>query len=331
MGTFLYTLDERAKLQQAIQQPVPPRSDGYTRFEASSMEHLSADQISHLDRVGVRCSDIRMVSYYNGRPVENTFTKVGNKELDTIVVPFNSRGFDPLRMSYGFYNLRLAQGSRLIPKEEDEYQALKLYFEATDAQEADDSSRVNSEVRYYFLNAKIANDQATDVEKEEHMKLLEVRVKKMTDTLFSEIDQAGLSMVELVKDRNLFGALLGTLHFDEELLLPYEFPVWWDYERFLHVYIRHVKELQAGKYVGDKTNFQYKAEDVQRVVKSVLEQIYPEIAQHFKDNPDKRFFRIVNRAVYFNGNYYRVDIEPNGRLVAFHPYNENAADILDET
>ena len=28
------------------------------------------------------------------------------------------------------------------------------------------------------------------------------------------------------------------------------------------------------------------------------------------------------RAIYFNGNYYRVEIEPSGRLLTFHPYND---------
>lgn len=29
------------------------------------------------------------------------------------------------------------------------------------------------------------------------------------------------------------------------------------------------------------------------------------------------------RSIYYDGIYYRIEIEPTGRLITFHPYNNN--------
>jgi hypothetical protein len=60
-----------------------------------------------------------------------------------------------------------------------------------------------------------------------------------------------------------------------------------------------------------------------RLIKLVVESEAKAIQEHFKQYPDKDFKRIGRRAIYFDGHYYRVDIDKEGKLVAFHPYNNN--------
>lgn len=55
----------------------------------------------------------------------------------------------------------------------------------------------------------------------------------------------------------------------------------------------------------------------------VVETVSDEIQSHFEQNPELPFRRIGKRAVYIDGHYYRLVIEPNGSIQDFHPYNIN--------
>jgi hypothetical protein len=73
----------------------------------------------------------------------------------------------------------------------------------------------------------------------------------------------------------------------------------------------------------NKTVFQYDFKNVRNVITRVIESVSKEIEDEFTANPTKKFGRQGTRAVYYNGNYYRVEIEPSGRLLTFHPYNDD--------
>jgi hypothetical protein len=72
-----------------------------------------------------------------------------------------------------------------------------------------------------------------------------------------------------------------------------------------------------------KTEFQYNYQDIRELIKNVLNSAEKDIAEEFKANPNRNYNRQGKRAVYYNGNYYKVEIEPSGRLLTFHPYNDD--------
>lgn len=329
MGTFVYSFDDRSRLQGIIDKPIDTRTDTRVRFEPSSSEKLDKEIVTLLDKEGIQCSSIRSITYYDG-PIKNDFVQKGEKELKKMIIPFRTRGIDPFILRLGLLRTRIRTGYGLIPEEKYEYEALEIYFGATSEAQANEKSHVHISIRYYYLNIRYYKGNLTAEEEIEFFDLLKARTEEKTSILFKEIEVAGISLSSLVREnKSVYSALLATLiKFDSELLLPYEIPIWWDYERFLHVYIRHVKEMQAGGYTKEKTIFQYGLEDITIVVENVIKQIYPEILEHFKERPDKPFFRIGKRMPYYNGNYYRVDIEPGGRLVAFHPYNDNEDKVI---
>jgi hypothetical protein len=49
-----------------------------------------------------------------------------------------------------------------------------------------------------------------------------------------------------------------------------------------------------------------------------MRQIDKEVQEHFMKNPGKRYSRYGQKAVYFEGDYYTVHIEPDGRISTFH-------------
>jgi hypothetical protein len=82
--------------------------------------------------------------------------------------------------------------------------------------------------------------------------------------------------------------------------------------------MRHVEEMQVTEHFEDKDNFQWDEEDVLTVMKKVVEDLNDEIQLFFLENPQKRYSRYGKQSAYFEGDYYTLHIEPNGRINTFH-------------
>ncbi len=75
-----------------------------------------------------------------------------------------------------------------------------------------------------------------------------------------------------------------------------------------------------------KTPIPYRYSELQTLVEQVLAQIGDEIREHF-ERPEVRlpFGRHGKIAVFFHGDYYYIKIDPQGRLVSFHPIELSAS------
>lgn len=82
------------------------------------------------------------------------------------------------------------------------------------------------------------------------------------------------------------------------------------------------KQKKVGERFAERTIFQYKFNDVRRIIKTVIESVYDEIKEHFNERPTE-VLNVLERSICYDGNYYRVEIEPGGRLLTFHPLNDN--------
>lgn len=332
MGTFIYNLEEREKLQQLITTDNIPRTSQDIRFAPSSLEKLSAQQIESLDRKGIQNFDIEVVSAFN-LSRENRFIIKGEKDiLNTIELKFSSSGMDFNQFKLGFYNSRLRSKYKLIPEEEFEYFGLQLFYNPDQINDdlnkkiTDEATgKVKEPIRYYQLKAKFFQSDLTEEEDNELKEIMSRRSQIKISFIMEELKRSTEKLKVLaVKHKDNLGTLIDiSTQFEDELLLPYEFPIWWDFERFIHIYIRHVKETKLGERFAEKTIFQYKFHDIRRIIDAVIEIVYEDIKTHFKERPTENYRRMGTRSVYYDGIYYRVEIEPTGRLITFHPYNDN--------
>lgn len=94
-------------------------------------------------------------------------------------------------------------------------------------------------------------------------------------------------------------------------------PIYWDYEGFLHIYLRHCDELAIEGHFENKTKFQYTQKDIKRILKIAIEELKPKINEKLKEGKDFRIYG--DRSLYFNGNHYSLHILADGRVAAFHP------------
>ena len=64
---------------------------------------------------------------------------------------------------------------------------------------------------------------------------------------------------------------------------------------------------------------------MRRIVSGVIEQVYDEIPKHFESNKNN-FRRQGKRAVYYDGVYYRFEVDSTGLLLMFHPEEDIEAE-----
>ena len=82
--------------------------------------------------------------------------------------------------------------------------------------------------------------------------------------------------------------------------------------------MRHINDYQIGHF-KEKTSFPYKAQDLEMLIEQVIGRVRDEYEEHTKTRPTSNFTRVGSMAVHFNGDYYHIRIEPDGRLTQFHP------------
>lgn len=108
------------------------------------------------------------------------------------------------------------------------------------------------------------------------------------------------------------------IRFRPQILLHGKTQIFWDLDSYLHIVLRHVEDFQVGAFL-EKSPIPYRAQDLKALIEKVLSSIDDEIEHHFRENGPSVFRRSGKMAAEFNGDYYHLRIDDDGRLVQFHP------------
>lgn len=326
-GTFHYTPVEREELQVIINQEDYERSDGVVKIEIAPYGKLTNEQKNELKYDGINASDISDILQFNA-PIENEYSKTDVRRLpDPIEIKVDFSDTDEEEMFLWLNNSRLKNGYKLIPKEINRHNGiiLRKYEDKIPPEDLEhfkntETGEIKDEIRFEYLKSKFLKDLLSEDEKKEFDEMTNFFVKERIEILKKELLRSTERFKEIGINykEGLSLIMYLTTKFEDEQLNTGKFPVWWDYERFIHIYMRHVKETQIGDRFESKTVFQYKLKDIKRVVKAVIESIENDVQEHFADNPEQEFRRIGEMSIYFNGDYYALQIAPNGRLMRFH-------------
>lgn len=334
MGTFLFDLNDRIELEKTLQKDEIPRTDRKIKFEPSELEKLSDEQKTDLDKNGILTSSINTV-WASDLPRINRFRELGKKEIQNVmhIKAPDFSGWEELnRVRFGFLNSRYSKEKVLSPQEFIQYWAFRNHFsidlDKDDYKENFDNNNpeFKEKVRLEELRFKYQDLSISEKEIEEFVKLVVKEILYKNKIINAEIASATERIKEISQN---FGSEIEALKkicrgFDEKIIAFGDKIIFLEFERFVHIYARHVAETQIGeRFAGNKSVFQYKFDDIIQVIKMVIESANDEIQEHFKQTPEKPFRRMGSRSIYIDGHYYRVEIEPNGMLKDFHPYNDD--------
>lgn len=321
---FVYTQKERLKLEQdsSSQNDVP-------RIKAKALlPDYDQEKAQLLATNGINIHDIIEMVVAPSIPKENLFYGEEKRKPHVLKIPFEAEGKGKdIFWMYGALKRFIARGIALSPEEKSEYLAYKLIIEP---EELKDKERAlifdgngcicNNEVSLKYLIWKEEAGRLTDSDKKN---LAELRYLQMIERL-GKLDKALEGVGGLIKFTERFpdkAKLLvdKVLRFREHRYnVVGKHLLYMDLDSFIHIYLRHVEELKNNQIYGERTKFQLREEDVMIVIDHVLHDLNDDY-QHFKDeHPDWEFRRYSNQAYYYNGDYYAIRIEPNGRLETFY-------------
>jgi hypothetical protein len=327
-GVVTYHRREREELEKVIAEGNVPRTNGIVKIDCSNDDKLNAEQKKDLIKNGFKSGDIYEVLALN-LPNVKSYNQQGKKEIpNTINVNFNPTDFDPNRAYFWLYSRRIKNGDILIEEEWAKFCGLSLYLQPDSIQvdiiqiKAFQNGQKKPLVRFYELEAKL---YATDISGEEIIEfndLLKQRGLERTIAIKSEIQRSTNKRLDVFEQEypQIYEELQKSIvQFESESLEYYEMiiPVYWDYESFLHIYLRHCDELAIEGHFENKTKFQYNQKDIKRILKIAIEKLKPQINEKLKSEQEFRIFD--NRTLYFNGNHYSLHILSSGRVAAFHP------------
>lgn len=328
-GVIIYGRKEREGLHNLFASDNVTRTNGLVKIDVSSNYGLADANVKELLDIGFQSGDIYEILATN-TPLTNSYTQPGKKQIphtiDIIINPSKTR---VCRLALNAMNLRLNSGGVLIEGEWNEYCGYSIFFSPELKELAFFKNKIflqdgsiKPEVRFYELVAKNYNSDITEDELREFAGLLEERKLKRFEVLKEELKRTGINSLEKFKEKHpkIYSDIYKVaLIFHDETLNFHNstFPVYWDFKSYLHIYLRHCEDLQPDGHFKEKTVFSYQYEDIRRILKIAIEKVQDRIADKLSKGSDFRIYG--ERTLYFNGNYYSMRIEPNGRVDSFYP------------
>lgn len=259
----------------------------------------------------------------------NTYGSSLLRKPKVLEIPIESEGSgDDIYFMYGALCHFIDDGIELTPEEHNEYLAYKMVLEHEKLTEKEreeifdeNGAIINQEVGYFWLLWKKETDKLTEKNKTDLMQLSQNRIANRFGLADKELRNMGLSFEKLVKSYPEKAALLFSkiISFHEHRYnVIGKHLLYMSFESFLHIYLRHVKELAVENQFGERSKFQLAEKDLKATMDIVLGALNDEYQTYKEEHPNNRFFRKGNMAYYYNGDYYDVDILPDGQIGSFY-------------
>lgn len=331
-GLVDYTFQERQNLEKKIQ------SDDYSKTAGNiKLKYLMNDEdeeyVSKLRFDGFHTDEIKRINYLPWERENKFINDEKNKIVPNIIkiptsdIPnFGSINIESIKMKT--FESRFHRDAALLYEEKCEYAGILSAFLGGNFPEKInkycgldiDEVQNNPIVYRYYLKTKQKRDGLSI---EENVRLIDLEMKHIVENLNvfdEELQSAFGGNFELSQDKELYQFCKDEVaKFEKERLLQIHPMIYWDVRSFCHIYLRHVKETQVGGNSANKSVITYQYDEIKRLIQQVLKSVQNEIEKHYKKNGNKGFKRVGRRAIYFNGEYYYVYIDENGRLESFYP------------
>lgn len=326
-GDFFYAKEERQELQQRLDEDDQNDAHSNVKF----IERLKGVSKQHQDELlekGFPTEDILDVFSLPRKNVNDYVIEEIRSLPEPMVIKFDAQNFDVVKATLWLNKQRLKDGFQLTEFEIDQDIAYRVINNNGDipkdlptaAYDPKDTTKLKPLIRYKILHHHFLHRELTPEEDAEFKAMLGQRAKESVDVLLKELERSterfkkvGIEYPEAIQSLQQLVAF-----FEPERLTHTKIPVWWNLERFLHIYMRHVAEVQVGERFEGKSRFQYKLKDIRKLIEIILERLSPEINRHFEQSPDKEFKKQGSMSIYYNGDYYALHIRADGLLLTFY-------------
>jgi len=328
--SFVYTQLERRALETDLK-----AFDETNNVKARNLlPNAESDNSEELQKEGIDTRDIIEITVVLLTPKNNTFACEELRTPNVLEIPFEAEGGGKdIGWMYGALCRFLKDGIALTPDEYTQYLAYKCILDKDSLSKEekliifDDKGRIcNNEVSYFYLQWRKEAGKLKDDQLDMLARIEQIHLSERLVVLDTELQKMGLNLKKFAEKYPKKAGLLfeKTLKFYEvRYNVTGKYLLYLNYESFLHVYLRHVEELKVENQFADRDKFQLKEEDVLTVMSVVMRVLNDEYQKYKDEHPNGRFFRAGKMAYYYNGDYYHVDVNPDGSISTFYKANRN--------
>ena len=307
--TFVYYQKER----MALEKDKTALNDISNVKAKELLGELDSSLHAQLLKDGVPTKDIVEMIVGPETEEQNTYASSHLRKPKVLEIPIESKGNgDDIRVMYGALCHFISDEIELTPEEHNEYLAYKIVLDPerlTENEKAEifdeNGAIVNQEVAYFWLLWKKNAGKLTEKNEKDLMQLSRNRIANRFELADKELKSMGLSLDKLVQN------------------YPEKANLLFLRKSFLHIYLRHVKELTVENQFGERSKFQLAEKDLIATMNIVLGALNDEYQKYKDEHPNNRFFRKGRMAYYYNGDYYDVDILPDGQIGSFYKRIDN--------
>lgn len=324
---FVYTQKERRMLEEDC-----CSLDEIPNIKAKGLVFLfgkGKNKKELLLKEGIPVKDIVSAFTIHYTPENNTFTNSDKRSLDVLEVPFEPYGNgDDIGWCYGFLCRLKEDGVGLMPEYENEYLACKYILEK-DNLTAEEKNIINKEygnvgnpdVAYHILFWRKAAGVISDKDSKFFDELKQKRNLKRVEMLDKELKKIGVPFHKFCKEYPEQAEFLHTklqTFTDRSFNITGKYPLYMDFQSFVHIYLRHVDIMNMGSQMAQKDKFQLQEKDVLLMIDHVMHELNNDYQVYREANPQGKFVRRGEQAYYCRGDYYEVYVGADGRLESFY-------------
>ena len=328
---FVYTQKERRILEENITGlDCEPNIKAKSSFFGEEKGKVKADE---LKTVGIPVRDIVSALTLHFTPKNNTFGNSEKRSLNKMEIQFRpyGNGKDIVWM-YGFLCRLKKLGVGLMPEYEDLYKAYRFILDRDQMSKAErlevfdeDGHIVMSNVGYQYL---MWGEEAGVLDETDKELLRELKQRKIHERLVilkEELRKVGISFsyFRKNKEQSLFFLQKLFSFSDINFNTRGKYPLYMDYRSFVHIYIRHVGDVNMGDQLERRDKFQLFEKDVMHMISHVMHELNDDYQNYKGNNPGKEYCRKDDKAFYCFGDYYEVFVDENGRLESFYKASRN--------
>lgn len=322
---LIYGRKLRNTLTEGIAVENYSRTDGKILIDTIGKD---ASKVKQLKTEGFFASEIYSISTFNHDPNEVAYRKGGVKEIpNTITIPFESEQFSLPKMENLITSWKFEDGTKILDHELLRYYTNKLIIGEDVPAKMKEKYLVNEngifkEQALVQMNSFALHHNLLDTAQKGHLNtILKMRGDRRLEILKKDLGITHRVFRKFKEDHSdeYRNARMMLLSFKDETLTDHvtQYPIYWDEERFVHIYGRHYVDyfINFSTYKG--THFQYSYKDIRRLVCLVLKSLKDEIELALSSG--KQYDKYGDQGYYFNGNYYTLRVDANGRLMTFFP------------
>lgn len=320
---IIYTQEERKSLEVD-----PTVYDEMYNVKAESLLPEDRKYRIELSNDGIDTRDIVNITRGISTPNNNTYTSKEPRTIDTLYIQLKSqKNGNDIYWMYGILSEFIKKDIALTTEEYEKYLAYKYLVDREHLSESEVSKifnhnmGLNPDIEYHILYWKLLIKGENSKEEDSRLdSMLKKRVNNRIKVLEKNLIKIGLSLRSFMeKYPKIFNLIIEkTIRFhDIRYNTVGKYLLYLSYESFLHIYFRHVREADLGKYL-DKDKFQLREEDVLEVVGHVMRDLNDEYQKFKERQPSGRFYRTGKMAYYLNGDYYYIVVNTDGSISTFY-------------